>query len=103
AIINQAVTKGINPDVKLKDSGIEWLGDIPEHWGIVPLKYLVEVKDGTHDSPKPVPKSEDSFPLITSKDIKDNVLSFDNCNHITREDFIKINARSNVTYNDIIM
>ncbi|WP_417334649.1 restriction endonuclease subunit S [Halarcobacter sp.] len=102
-IINQAVTKGITPNVKLKDSGIVWLGDIPEHWDIVPLKYLVEVKDGTHDSPKPVPKSEDSFPLITSKDIKDNVLNFDNCNHITREDFIKINARSNVTYNDIIM
>ena len=32
AIINQAVTKGLNPNVKLKDSGIEWLGEIPEHW-----------------------------------------------------------------------
>lgn len=40
AIINQAVTKGINPDVKLKDSGIEWLGDIPEHWEDIRLKYL---------------------------------------------------------------
>ncbi|WP_243471708.1 restriction endonuclease subunit S [Winogradskyella sp. MH6] len=40
AIINQAVTKGINPDVELKDSGIEWLGDIPEHWAIKKLKYV---------------------------------------------------------------
>lgn len=32
AVINEAVTKGINPDVKMKPSGIEWLGDIPEHW-----------------------------------------------------------------------
>ena len=37
AIINKAVTKGINPNVKLKPSGIEWLGDIPEHWEVVKL------------------------------------------------------------------
>ncbi len=40
AIINQAVTKGINPDVTLKPSGVEWLGDIPEHWNSAPMKYL---------------------------------------------------------------
>jgi type I restriction enzyme S subunit len=34
AIINQTVTKGIDPDVKMKDSGIEWLGEIPEHWEV---------------------------------------------------------------------
>ena len=39
AIINHAVTRGLNPNVKLKDSGIEWLGDIPEHWDVKPLKY----------------------------------------------------------------
>jgi type I restriction enzyme S subunit len=40
ALINQAVTKGINPDVKLKDSGVEWLGDIPEHWKVKKLKHV---------------------------------------------------------------
>ncbi|MDA0525168.1 restriction endonuclease subunit S [Methanococcoides alaskense] len=40
AIINQAVTKGLNPDVPMKDSGIEWLGEVPEHWEIKKLKYL---------------------------------------------------------------
>ncbi len=39
AIINQAVTKGINPDVPMKDSGIEWLGKIPEHWEMKRFKY----------------------------------------------------------------
>ncbi len=42
AIINQAVTKGLNPDVPMKDSGVEWLGEIPVHWEIVRLKYLAE-------------------------------------------------------------
>ena len=41
AIINQAVTRGINPDVKLKPSGIDWIGDIPEHWECLKLKRLV--------------------------------------------------------------
>lgn len=41
AIINQAVTKGLDPNVKMKDSGIEWLGEIPEHWEKHKLKYLI--------------------------------------------------------------
>lgn len=43
AIINQAVTKGLNPNVKVKDSGIEWLGEIPEHWEVRKLKYVADV------------------------------------------------------------
>ncbi len=45
AMISHAVTKGINPDAPMKDSGIEWLGEIPEHWKIKRLKYLVSVND----------------------------------------------------------
>lgn len=44
AIINKAVTKGLNPDVPMKDSGIEWLGEIPEHWEVKPLKHLVNIQ-----------------------------------------------------------
>ncbi len=46
AIINQAVTKGINPNVPLKDSGIEWLGEIPEHWEMKRLKTIARVQTG---------------------------------------------------------
>lgn len=42
AVINEAVTKGINPNVKMKPSGIEWLGDIPEHWEVRYLKHFVK-------------------------------------------------------------
>ncbi len=41
-IINQAVTKGLNPNVPMKPSGIEWLGDIPAHWEVKKLKYVVK-------------------------------------------------------------
>ena len=46
ALISHAVTKGLNPDVKMKPSGIEWLGEIPEHWEIRPLRYLGYCQNG---------------------------------------------------------
>lgn len=46
AIINQTVTKGINPDEKMKPSGIDWLGDIPEHWEVRKLKYVGKLQNG---------------------------------------------------------
>lgn len=46
-IINHAVTKGLDPNATMKDSGIEWLGNIPEHWGVKPLRNLVSLNDET--------------------------------------------------------
>lgn len=46
AVISHAVTKGLNPDVPMKDSGIEWLGEVPEHWAIKPLRYLGDCQNG---------------------------------------------------------
>jgi len=46
AIINQAVTKGLNPDVKQKDSGIEWLGAIPEHWELKNFRRICRLQQG---------------------------------------------------------
>jgi type I restriction enzyme, S subunit len=46
AIIHRAVTRGLNPNAKLKPSGISWLGDVPEGWDIANLRYLVRCLDG---------------------------------------------------------
>jgi type I restriction enzyme S subunit len=45
AIISHAVTKGLNPDAKMKDSGVEWLGMVPDEWIIKPLKHVSSVND----------------------------------------------------------
>ncbi len=50
ALISRAVTKGLNPSVKLKPSGVEWLGDVPEHWGIWKLAHLT-VRIGSGKTP----------------------------------------------------
>lgn len=46
AVISHAVTKGLNPDVPMKDSGVEWLGEVPEHWIVKPLRYLGDCQNG---------------------------------------------------------
>lgn len=45
SVITEAVTKGLNPDVEMKDSGIDWIGKIPKHWTISKLKYLFGIGD----------------------------------------------------------
>ena len=42
SLINTTVTKGLDPNVEMKDSGVEWIGDIPSGWGVKPLKYVAE-------------------------------------------------------------
>lgn len=53
AVINQAVTKGLDPNVSMKDSGIEWLGEIPEHWEVKKMKYVCKlISEKTSDKPQ---------------------------------------------------
>lgn len=46
SVITEAVTKGLNPDVPMKDSGVEWIGEIPDFWNIVPLKTCADILPG---------------------------------------------------------
>ncbi len=50
AVISHAVIKGLNSKARLKPSGIEWLGDIPEHWNVKRLKFLCDVRTGERDT-----------------------------------------------------
>lgn len=63
AVISHAVTKGLNPNVKMKDSGIGWLGVVPEHWDVVQFKYLVDIQNGSDH--KHIEQSE-GYPVIGS-------------------------------------
>lgn len=62
-IINQAVTKGINPDVPMKDSEIEWLGEIPEHWEVKKLKYVAHLKSGINIVSQQI-KEDGEYPVF---------------------------------------
>lgn len=60
AIITDAVTKGLNLDVEMKESGIEWIGKIPIHWGIIKAKNIVMITNGAD------PKTEGNIPVYGS-------------------------------------
>lgn len=49
ALINQIVTKGLNPNVQMKDTGIEWIGKIPDHWDIIKLKHCTGIVNNKKD------------------------------------------------------
>jgi type I restriction enzyme, S subunit len=52
AVISHAVTKGLNPDAPMKDSGVEWLGEVPEHWEVKRLKDIAVVIDCRNKTPE---------------------------------------------------
>lgn len=49
AVISHAVTKGLNPDVPMKDSGVEWLGEVPEHWRVMKFSHCANIRNGQVD------------------------------------------------------
>lgn len=52
SVITHAVTKGLNPNVEMKDSGVEWIGEVPKHWEVAPIKRYVDIFTGNTPSTK---------------------------------------------------
>ena len=73
AVISHAVTKGLNPDAPMQDSGIEWLGQIPAHWETAPLKHVVSrIVDCPHETPTYSPDGD--YLVIRTADLERGVL-----------------------------
>ena len=53
SLINHCVTKGLNPNVEMKDSGVEWIGEIPSHWEVKPIKYISDYNQDSLGSDTP--------------------------------------------------
>ncbi|HFQ82133.1 MAG TPA: restriction endonuclease subunit S [Desulfobacterales bacterium] len=71
ALITHAVTKGLNPNAKMKDSGISWLSEVPEHWEIKPVKFLTRILRGQFSHrPRNDPAYYDGkYPFVQTGDI----------------------------------
>jgi type I restriction enzyme S subunit len=85
AIISHAVTKGLNPDAPMQDSGIEWLGEIPAGWEVVRLKFLAQMRGGGTPSKSNPDFWAGDIPWVSPKDMKIEWLD-------TAEDKITIEA-----------
>ncbi|MCB9609465.1 MAG: restriction endonuclease subunit S [Polyangiaceae bacterium] len=67
ALITQAVTKGLDPSVPMKESGVEWIGSVPRHWDVVELRRKWDVVDCKHVTPTYVPEG---VPLVSTGEVK---------------------------------
>ncbi|MBE6509428.1 MAG: restriction endonuclease subunit S [Methanobrevibacter sp.] len=86
ALINDVVTKGLNPDVAMKDSGVEWIGEIPEHWKTNKIKNMSYVKGriGWHGLTSEEYADEGAY-LVTGTDFAEGTIDWNHCNHINYE------------------
>ena len=82
ALISHAVTKGLDPNVPMKDSGVEWLGQIPAHWKVKPLGRAVSISGGSTPSKDNLAYWDGNVPWVSPKDMKRWVLD-DSEDHIT--------------------
>jgi type I restriction enzyme S subunit len=103
AVINQAVTKGLDPNVSMKDSGIEWLGQIPKHWEVNKIKSVTK-KIGSGVTPKGGAEIYEltGIPLLRSQNVYFDGFRLDNVAYITREihDSMK---NSQVLFGDVLL
>ncbi|WP_181258587.1 restriction endonuclease subunit S [Nitrosomonas ureae] len=77
AVISHAVTKGLNPSAKMRDSGVEWLGKVPMHWGVKRLKYLCDIQTGSKDTVNAVDDGMYPFFVRSQTVEKINTMAFD--------------------------
>ena len=75
-IINRAVTKGLNPNAKMKDSGVEWIGEVPEGWDCRRLRFIGEANNGLTYSPLDMVDEGNGILVLRSSNIKDGKLIF---------------------------
>jgi type I restriction enzyme S subunit len=83
AVISHAVTKGLNPEAPMKDSGVEWLGEVPEHWTLKRLKHLSpSLTVGIVVNPSEY-ISDEGLPFIYGGDIREGVIDWENSRRIS--------------------
>ena len=89
SLITETVTKGLDKTVPMKDSGVEWLGKIPEHWDVEPIKYRVTFHNGDRGENYPS-KSElqsEGIPFINAGHLEGDGLNMDNMDYISEEKY----------------
>lgn len=85
AVISHAVTKGLNPDVPMKDSGVEWLGEVPEHWVIRRLKHTSSLQSGMPKGKDLTGKSSIPVPMLRVANVQDGYLDLADVQYIDIE------------------
>ena len=99
SLINHCVTKGLNPNVEMKDSGVEWIGEIPSHWDKTRLKYQGEVLIGLSYKPENQVRENEGTLVMRSSNVQNGKPSFEDNVYVN----IEIPERLITKENDILI
>ena len=102
SVIFEAVTKGLDKNVKMKDSGIEWIGEIPVSWDCEKMRYIVnDIGDIDHYMPESVGHG---IAYLMTGDLSDKVsnINFEKCKQVSYEDYKKLSKKIKAEIGDII-
>lgn len=99
-IIQQAVTQGLDPNAPMKETGVDWIGKIPEHWESPKLKLVCKfILDGTHGS---YPRVEEGYRLLSVRNIVENKFVFrEDDSRVSQRHFKEISSKFKVSEGDI--
>lgn len=101
AVISHAVTKGLDPNTPMKDSGIEWLGEVPAHWKVTRLKYVTSmIVDCPHETPIYDPDGE--YMVIRTADLESGVLIAEAMYRLGEEQYLNRTKRQELLNGDIV-
>ena len=101
AIIHRAVTRGLDPDVRFRPSGVEWLGEVPEHWQVTRLKFVAtRIVDCLHATPQYSDAGE--FPAIRTADISPGQVRLNAARRIERSEYHRWTQRLEPAEDDIL-
>lgn len=103
AVISHAVTKGLNPNVPVKDSGVEWLGQVPAHWEIKNIRHILEaIGDVDHYMPASV---DTGVPYLMTGDLKEvlSEVNLDDCKRVSYTDYLELSKRIRSSKGDVVM
>ncbi|GAD63430.1 restriction endonuclease subunit S domain-containing protein, partial [Aquipseudomonas alcaligenes] len=103
AVISHAVTKGLDPTLPMKDSGVKWLGDVPVHWRVGNIKYFLEaIGDVDHYMPQSVDKG---IPYVMTGDLMELVsdIQFEECKQVAYDDYLRLSGRIKTSKGDVVM
>lgn len=103
ALISHAVTMGLDPSVPMKDSGVAWLGNVPVHWKVIPIKFSLDmpITDGPHSTPQ---FYDDGIPFISAESVKNDRLDFSRMRgYISEDDHAIFSKKYKPKYGDVYM
>ncbi|AIC19521.1 restriction endonuclease subunit S [Pseudomonas chlororaphis] len=101
AVISHAVTKGLDPAVPMKDSGAEWLGEVPSHWTATKLKFITNhVVDCPHETP--IYDPDGNYLVIRTADLNQGILKSEQMYRLEHDEYIHRTRRMTLEKNDIV-